>query len=138
MKYGRWALLAAWVVVVLAQAAAPPLDAPARTPTTIVNCVSADRIAYQPGDTGAVLDATDRDDVTQAMHERYPMLERDGLQPLAIVLWHPPEGDWLYAALLAHPEMPNRMCFAAHVVADEIEVTPALLKKYFSIAVPPH
>jgi hypothetical protein len=111
-----------------AASAAPP---PATT-THIANCVGGnDRVAFQPGHTGALLDTRDRERVTREMFSRYPMLERDGLVPEGIVLWHKPRGDWLFATLLPHPERPGAWCFAAHVVADGFDLMPQLMKKYF-------
>ncbi len=109
---------------------------PAAATVSVPNCIGRDTIAYQPGDTGTVLDSGDREVVTREILARYPMLARDGLAPTAVVLWHEPLGEWLYAALQPHPERPDLLCFSANVVADDLGVTTHLLKKYFLIVEP--
>jgi hypothetical protein len=121
----------AWSLALPCHSVAPRSDAALAPTTSIVNCVGADRIAYRPGNTGVMLDAHEREQVTAQMFERYPMLANDGLVPSAIVLWHKPQGDWLYATLMEHPEQAGTWCFAAHVVANGLALTPRLMRKYF-------
>jgi hypothetical protein len=69
--------------------------------------------------------------VGAALTRRYPVLDRDGLLPDAIVLWRKPVDGWLYVTLLANPAKPSDVCFTATFAASLFELTAALLSKYF-------
>jgi hypothetical protein len=107
--------------------AAPPA-------TVIDSCVSAATMSFRPGVSGVLLDEVDRDPVATAIVERYPVIQRDGLYPVAIALWRRPDGPWLYAVLAQKAHAPHPLCFTAHVVAQQVAHTPGLVKKYFGAA----
>ena len=105
---------------------------PARMPAAAIeSCVDHQAIRFQPDDRRAILDAADAATVAAALVRRYPVVERDGLAPRAIVLWRRPGAGWLYVALLEDPAKPDRHCFTATFVANRVDVTRSLVSKYF-------
>jgi hypothetical protein len=104
-------------------------------PMVIESCVSSDKISYRDGDNGTLLDELDRFQVATEIVRRYPMIERDGLYPVAIALWRRTDGDWVFALLMNKPEPARPFCFTANVAVTEVELAPTLLKKYFGIPV---
>jgi hypothetical protein len=102
--------------------------------TVIENCVSQDTVSFRPGRNGVMLELEDRVKVAAAIVARYPMMERDGLYPSAVALWRRPDGDWVYATVVAKQAPPFPSCYASTVTAGDFDMTPALLKKYFDIA----
>ena len=115
---------------------ATPRGVEASVGTRIPHCVGTDRITFRPGHTGTLLEARDRDRVAGQLLDRHPVLAQDGLMPVAIVLWRPPRGEWLYAALVDHPEQPGTWCIAAQVTAAGIALTPGMVAKYFPAELP--
>ena len=102
---------------------------------TIESCVGGAPIRFRADDRRAWLDAADAAAVGAALTRRYPVLDRDGLLPDAIVLWRKPVDGWLYVTLLANPAKPSDVCFTATFAASRFELTAALLNKYFGAAV---
>ena len=81
------------------------------------------------------LEAVDAAAVGSALTRRYPILDRDGLLPDAIVLWRKPVDGWLFVTLLANPGKPADVCFTATFSASRFELTAPLLVKYFGAGV---
>ncbi|HET7794128.1 MAG TPA: hypothetical protein VFL64_12165 [Rhizobacter sp.] len=107
-------------------------------PTVIENCVDASHtLSFREGDSGTILDEVDRFLVAGEIVRRYPMIERDGFYPTAIALWRRKEGDWVFATLTRRSEAPQRLCFSANVAVGQVQIAPALLKKYFGISPAP-
>jgi hypothetical protein len=106
-------------------------------PTVIESCVSSDKLSFREGDNGTLLSEVDRFQVAAEIVRRYPMIERDGLYPTAIALWRRKEGDWVFATLNPKARPPHPLCFTANVAIGEVQIAPALLKKYFGISAPP-
>ncbi|MGY4827687.1 hypothetical protein ACVNIS_03815 [Sphaerotilaceae bacterium SBD11-9] len=107
-------------------------------PTVIENCVDrAHTLSFREGDNGTILDEVDRFLVASEIVRRYPMIERDGFYPTAIALWRRKEGDWVFATLIKRSEAPHRLCFSANVAVGQVQIAPALLKKYFGITTEP-
>ena len=98
---------------------------------TIESCVGGAPIRFRPDDRRAWLEAADAAAVGAALTRRYPVLDRDGLLPDAIVLWRKPVDGWLYVTLLSNPAKPTDVCFTATFAASRFEPTAALLVKYF-------
>ncbi|HEX3142118.1 MAG TPA: hypothetical protein VHQ87_18820 [Rhizobacter sp.] len=127
----------AWMHALAADKPASPKK-PKRTATVIENCITpSDTLSFRPGDNGSLLDEVDRFQVAAEIVRRYPMIERDGLYPSAIALWRRKDGDWVFATMIARPEPPHPLCFTANVAISEVQIAPALLKKYFGIPVAP-
>lgn len=97
----------------------------------IEGCAAGPAIRFSPADRRAILDAADAAAVSAALVQRYPMVERDGLAPQRLVLWHKPGADWLYIALLENPARPSEVCYTATFVAARFDLTLPLLVKYF-------
>ena len=102
--------------------------------TVIDNCVTAARLSFKAGVNGIVLDERDGAEVAASIVRRYPMIERDGLYPTAVALWRPPKGEWVYATLSQKAHAPHAACFTANVDASKVDMTPTLIRKYFSPA----
>ena len=102
---------------------------------TIESCVGGASIQFRPADRRVWLEAADAAAVGSALTRRYPVLDRDGLLPDAIVLWRKPVDGWLYVTLLANPAKPADVCFTATFAASRFELTAALLIKYFGVGV---
>ena len=102
---------------------------------TIESCVGGTPIQFRPDDRRVWLEAADAAAVGSALTRRYPVLDRDGLLPDAIVLWRKPVDGWLYVTLLANPAKPADVCFTATFAASRFELTAALLLKYFGAGV---
>lgn len=117
-------LLAAGSAAVLAQPLAPAAGPPA-------NCIGDDPLPIPPNGPKAWLDDADRGQVLAALWAKYPVLERDGLAPQALLLWRHPDGDWRYAALIADQRRAGQTCVAASFSAAVVEPTAGLLRKYF-------
>jgi hypothetical protein len=123
--------LAAFVVPsLLVIAAAMPCVASDET-RTIASCVSHESLQFKSGDARAMLDEADRELVSAAMLERYPVLQGDSFTPTHIILWQRQGGELLYVTLLANPQKPGDMCFTATFSASRFEFTQMLQKKYF-------
>lgn len=120
--------LGAWLAGTAAARDRQPAPMPA---AAIESCVDHQAIRFQPGDRRAILDVADAALVAAHLVRRYPVVERDGLAPGAIVLWRRPGADWLYVALLEDPAKPDRYCFTATFVATRIDVTRSMVAKYF-------
>lgn len=130
----RWIALSCLVFVTAQAQAADKWAAKKRAvPTVIESCVSKDKISYRNGDSGTLLDEIDRFQVAAQIVRRYPMIERDGLYPVAIALWRRSGGDWVFALLMSSPDSTAPLCFTANVAVTEVELAPVLLKKYFGI-----
>ncbi len=115
----------------LAALHAGPARADDDPPAGIASCVGGGRpITFGPDESRVLLDGDDRELFSAAALQRYPMLERDGFEPLQIVLWH--RGvDWLYISLA--PSAPAREpCFTATFTGSAFEFTPHLVRKYFA------
>jgi hypothetical protein len=124
-------LLAVFLVSpLLCIAAAMPASA-TNEARTIASCVSHEALQFKSGDASAVLDDADRDFVSAAMLERYPVLQRDGFVPTHIILWQRQGGELLYVTLLANPQRPSEMCFTATFSASRFDFTQSLQRKYF-------
>jgi hypothetical protein len=108
---------------------APPPSAPGGI--TVPSCASEDSLRFLPGDASAVLDDDDVAMVSDALSERYPVLQRDGFAPSRIVLWQKANGELLYVALQPRPEASGGVCFTATFVASRLEMTASLIRKYF-------
>ena len=108
---------------------------PGSRANTIESCVGGAPIRFRAEDRRAWLDAADAAAVGAALTRRYPVLDRDGLLPDAIVLWRKPVDGWLYVTLLANPAKPSDVCFTATFSASRFELTGALLVKYFGAGV---
>ena len=108
---------------------------PGSRANAIESCVGGAPIRFRAEDRRAWLDAADAAAVGAALTRRYPVLDRDGLLPDAIVLWRKPVDGWLYVTLLANPAKPSDVCFTATFAANRFELTAALLSKYFGGAV---
>jgi len=134
-RVGWWWL--SCLVFVIAQAHAADKKALKKrpAPTVIESCVSSDKISYRNGDSGTLLDELDRFQVAAEIVRRYPMIERDGLYPVAIALWRRSGGDWVFALLMSNPDATAPLCFTANVAVTEVDFAPTLLKKYFGIPV---
>ena len=102
---------------------------------TIESCVGGAPIRFRADDRRAWLEAADAAAVGSALSRRYPVLDRDGLVPDAIVLWRKPIDGWLFVTLLANPAKPSDVCFTATFAASRFELTGALLVKYFGAGV---
>ncbi|HSW06409.1 hypothetical protein [Aquabacterium sp.] len=103
------------------------------TARTIESCVSTDRLVFARADPWVALDAQERASAFEQIIRRHPVLARDGVLPSHIVLWRRQGGVWLYVTLLAHPTKPSQACFTATVVAQGLDITTALLQKYFAL-----
>ena len=103
--------------------------------STIESCVGGAPIQFRPDDRRVRLEAADAAAVGAALTRRYPVLDRDGLLPDAIVLWRKPVDGWLYVTLLGNPAKPSDVCFTATFAANRFELTAALLIKYFGAGV---
>jgi len=103
--------------------------------STIESCVGGSPIQFRPDDRRVWLEAVDAAAVGSALTRRYPMLERDGLLPDAIVLWRKSVDGWLFVTLLANPGKPADVCFTATFAASRFELTAPLLIKYFGAGV---
>ncbi len=101
---------------------------------TIESCVDRQPIRFRADERRVVLDAVDAATVSAALSRRYPVLERDGMAPQRIVLWHKGGRDWLYVALLENPDKPADVCYTATFVAARVAATGPLLVKYFGAA----
>jgi len=132
-RIGWWWLSCLALVVAQAQSADKKASKKRPAPTVIESCVSDDKISYRNGDSGTLLDELDRFQVAAEIVRRYPMIERDGLYPMAIALWRRSGGDWVFALLMNKPDSSVPLCFTANVAITEVEFAPALLKKYFGI-----
>ena len=132
-RSGWWWLSCLVFVVAQAQAADKKASKKRPAPTVIESCVSKDKISYRNGDSGTLLDELDRFQVAAEIMRRYPMIERDGLYPTAIALWRRSGGDWVFALLMNQPDPATPPCFTANVAITEVELAPALLKKYFGL-----
>lgn len=122
-----------WMLPMLA-AAAFAADAPAAPPALAVeSCVSPARIVFAGDDLRVMLDETERAAVFEQLLRRYPVLHHDGVVPSHIVLWRQTSGAWLYVTLLQHPQQPDQWCFTASFVAGNVDITTALLRKYFAL-----
>ena len=99
--------------------------------TYVENCIGVETIELHAGEDSALLDPADSARAFAAMLKRYPMLERDGFAPTAIVLWRKPESGWVYLALNSHPDKPGKVCSAATFSAGVFEFSATLLRKYF-------
>ena len=129
----RIALVAVFGASLLAAAFAARADVPdpaGRPPIT--NCVSEDTVLRPGASDSVMLTAADRDQVSDEMMRRYPMLERDGFAAPQIVLWHPADGDWLYVTLIPSADAPGGVCFTATFSAAEFDATGPMLAKYFA------
>jgi len=115
--------------------AAEPLRLPGEGagPSAVESCVSRERIDFGAGAHSVVLDERDRVAVHVALLQRYPVLLADGFTPAHIVLSRQPGSQWIYVTLLANPTRPQELCFTATFAASRLEVTPALLEKYFAV-----
>jgi len=102
---------------------------------TIESCVGGAPIRFGADDRRAWLEAADAAAVGAALSRRYPVIDRDGLLPDAVVLWRKPVDGWLFVALLANPAKPSDVCFTATFAASRFELTGALLVKYFGAGV---
>ena len=102
---------------------------------TIESCVGGTPITFRPDDRRVWLEAVDAAAVASALTRRYPVLDRDGLLPDAIVLWRKPVDGWLFVTLLANPGKPADVCFTATFSASRFELTAPLLVKYFGAGV---
>jgi hypothetical protein len=99
----------------------------------IESCVDSTAIRFGGGESRVILDAADTATVGTALLRRYPAFAQSGFAPQAIVLWRKPAADWLYVSLLVNPAKPGEVCFTATFVAARLEMTPAMLKKYFGV-----
>lgn len=99
----------------------------------VESCVSPDRIVLQRSDPWVALNDGERASVFEQMMRRYPALQRDGLLPAQIVLWRPPGKAWIYVTMLTNPERADQACFTATVTAQALDITTALLQKYFAL-----
>jgi hypothetical protein len=97
----------------------------------ISSCVGGPPIALSAVDARALLDQEEREKLLAEMLARYPMLERDGFAPAAILLWHKAAGEWLYVSMKPNGFDDNALCFTATFVAKMFQITPALTSKYF-------
>ena len=102
---------------------------------TIESCVGGASIQFRAEDRRAWLEAADAAAVGAALTRRYPVLDRDGLLPDAIVLWRKPVDGWIYVTLLANPAKSSDVCFTATFAASRFELTAPLLIKYFGAGV---
>jgi hypothetical protein len=102
-------------------------------PWIVESCVSPDSIALQRSDPWVALTDSERAGVFEQMMRRYPALQRDGLVPAQIVLWRPPGRAWVYVTMLANPARADQACFTATVTANALDITTALLQKYFAL-----
>ncbi len=125
---------AVWVVATAGWAREQVRAEAAAGATAIENCVDRRPIRFRTDERRVVLDAADAATVSAALSRRYPVLERDGLAPQRIMLWHKAGRDWLYVALLENPDKPADVCFTATFVAGRVDVTGVLLVKYFGAA----
>lgn len=114
-----------------ASACAQTDSPPGSSNTYVENCIGAETIELHAGEDSALLDPADSARTFAAMLKRYPMLERDGFAPTAIVLWRKPESGWVYLALNSHPDKPGKVCSAATFSAGVFEFSATLLRKYF-------
>ncbi|MBL8303763.1 MAG: hypothetical protein JNM26_13430 [Ideonella sp.] len=110
-------------------------DAPPAVPPPL--CIGQDRLPMPPGAAHAWLDEVDRGEVAAALLARFPMLQRDGLEARALLLWRQAEGDWRYAALVADPRGAGALCVAASFAGASIGGTDELARKYLPTAAPP-
>jgi hypothetical protein len=99
----------------------------------IESCVSDARIHLGADDLRVMLDGPERAAVHAQLMQRYPAAQHDGVVPSHIVLWRQPAGAWVYVALLQHPAQPGQWCFTASFVARGVDLTTALLRKYFAL-----
>ena len=81
----------------------------------------------------AWLDENDRAEVLAALMTKYPVLQHDGLDAQALLLWRHPAGDWRYAALISDLRKPGQTCVAASFSAAAVAPTTGLLRKYFFV-----
>ena len=110
-------------------AAQPPASAAAP-----MQCIGDDRLPVPPGGPRAWLDARDLSEVSAALLARFPVLQRDGLAPQAVLLWRHAAGDWRYAALVADPRRAGDLCVAASFAGAAIGGTDDLVRKYLPAA----
>lgn len=139
MRQGPSCFLLVLLAATLADAALAREEArpgSAASAKSIESCVDRQAIRFGANDRRVVLDAADAASVSAALIRRYPVVEHDGLAPRRIVLWHKPDADWLYIALLENPSKPDEICFTATFVAGRFEVTPQMIVKYFGGALP--
>ena len=101
-----------------------------------VFCIGQDQLPMPPGAPHAWLDEGDRAEVAAALLARFPMLQRDGLEARALLLWRHAEGDWRYAALVADPRGAGALCVAASFAGASIGGTDELARKYLPTAAP--
>ncbi|MEO7336339.1 MAG: hypothetical protein ABIV63_07150 [Caldimonas sp.] len=136
-RHAQHALTALLLALVAAPSAAReevrPL--PALRASSIPNCANGPPIVFGAEDRRVQLDAVDVGAVAAAVGRRYPVLERDGLAPDAIVLWRKPGSGWLYVTMLVNPSKPVEACFTATFVAQRFELTGRLLVKYFGAGI---
>jgi hypothetical protein len=102
-------------------------------PWIVESCVSPDSIVLQRSDPWVALNDSERAGVFEQMMRRYPALQRDGLVPAQIVLWRPPGRSWVYVTMLSNPARADQACFTATVTAQALDMTTALLQKYFAL-----
>lgn len=124
-------MLGAWVLGLACTLGSPAQAGEAVR--VVESCVSPDRLVLAHTDPWVALDDHERASVFEQMMRRYPVLQNDGVVPSHILLWRQPGGAWLYVTLLAHPAQPGQMCFTATVVARGLDITTALLQKYFAL-----
>ncbi len=94
------------------------------------NCVSDTRLEIAAADERVLLDDADRAGLGLLLQRRYPVMA--GFAPEAIVLWRKRGGRWIYLALAKSAGHAQGWCHAASFSADVIDVTPALVRKYFA------
>lgn len=92
-------------------------------------CIGHDPLPMPAGAAHAWLDDRDRTEVAAALLARFPMLQRDGLEARAMLLWRHAEGDWRYAALVADPRGGGALCVAASFAGASIGGTGELVRK---------
>jgi hypothetical protein len=97
----------------------------------INSCVGGPALSLTAADARALLDPDERRTLLSQMLARYPLLERDGFEPAAILLWHKAADEWLYVSLKPNGFDDNALCFTATFVAKTFAITPALTSKYF-------
>lgn len=127
----RWGRAAAMLLGLAVGSATAGAAEPGVPP---LQCIGDDRLPVPAGGPRAWLDARDRAEVSAALQARFPVLQRDGLEPKAMLLWRHAAGDWRYAALVADPRQAGELCVAAGAAGQAIGGTDDLVRKYFPAA----
>lgn len=121
---------AAFAVCASAQLRPPRDPAAPEARVGVENCIGSDRLAMHFGEDAAVLDAEDHAGMRGLIASRYSALGAGGFEPLQLVLWRRPGGDWVYVAIVANGQKPGGVCFSATIAAQPFPESNALRRKY--------